>query len=244
VAVLGAGALLAGLCATSAQASTVTINPANPEPGFGNNFPFGVGNIWPPYAGFVYKNVPAFSLKTGDKVAFDLGAQNDVDIQLQIDMAATTVNGGDTQAPAGFTTLVPNTVLPQNPRGDTTNGDYEMQFPVQIPFNFPGGGLIIRFSNPGGAFAGDTNGSAGVLVNRATSADTSNNFVERFNGDTDGGAPWSNAFPGEIGGFRLTIADSPTSGSGNNPSAHTKCKKKKHRSASASKKRKCKKKHR
>jgi len=230
--------LLAGFSTMTAQASTLTINPASPEGGSGNNFPFGVGNNWPPYAGFVYKNVPAFNLKTGDTIAFDLGVQNGVNIQLQIDMAATTVNGGDVQAPAGFTTLAPNTVLPQNPRGDTTNGDYELAFPVQIPFNFPGGGLIIRFSSPGGAFAGDALGE-GVLVNRANSADPSGNFVERFNGDTDGGAPWSNAFPGEIGGFRLTIADSPSQPSG--PAAKCK-KKKKHRSASASKKRKCKKK--
>ena len=242
VAVLSAAALLAGL-AGSAQASTLTINPANPEPGSGNNFPFGVGNIWPPYAGFVYKNVPSFSLKPGDKVAFDLGVQNGVDIQLQIDMAATTVNGGDVQTSGGFTTVATNTQLPQNPRGNTTNGDYELAFPVQLPFNFPGGGLIIRFSNPSGAFATDMTGE-GVLVTRASSGDTSNQFVERFNGDADGQAPWTNAFPGEIGGFRLTMADTPSGSGGNSGSGTTsgkKCKKKKHRAASAKKKH-CKKK--
>jgi hypothetical protein len=244
VALLAAVALAAAT-AGSAQGSTVLVNPANPEGGSGNNFPFGVGNIWPPYAGFVYKNVPAFSLKPGDKAAFDLGVQNDVNIQLQIDMAATTTNGGDVQSPAGFTTVATNTELPDNPKGDTTNGDYELAFPVQLPFNFSGGGLIIRFSNPAGAFASDSSGE-GVLVNRANSADSSNQFVERFNGDVDGGAPWTNAFPGEIGGFKLTIADapqSPGSNPGGNGSGKTrkKCKKKKkHRSASASKK-KCKK---
>jgi hypothetical protein len=240
-AVLGAAALLVGLSATSAQASTVTINPASPELGAGNGFPFGQANIWTPNAGFVYKNVPAFSLKPGDKVAFDLGLQNNVDIQLQIDMAATTVNGGDVQTAAGFTTVATNTELPDNPRGDTTNGNYELAFPVQLPFSFPGGGLIIRFSNPGGAFAADMSGQ-NVLVNRASSTDPSGNFVERFFTDADGLAPFSNASPGTIGGFRLTIAEAPTPQPGNNPSAQAKCKKKKHRSASASKKRKCKKK--
>lgn len=239
-ALLGMAALLAGLSATSAQASTLTINPANPEPGFGNFFPFGATTTWPPYAGFVYKSIPAFSLKPGDKVAFDLSLQNDTDIQLQVDMAATTVNGGDVQTAAGFTTVATNTQLPQNPRGDTTTGDYELAFPVQLPFNFAGGGLIIRFSNPAGAFATDTTGD-GVLVNRANSADPSGNFVERFNSDANGLAPWSNVLGSEIGGFRLTIADPPSPQPGNSASAH-KCKKKKHRSASASKKRKCKKK--
>ena len=240
MALLSAAALLAGF-AGSTQASTLTISPASPEGGSGNNFPFGVGNIWPPYAGFVYKNVPAFSLKAGDKLAFDLGVQNDVDIQLQIDMAATTVNGGDVQTPAGFTTIATNTQLPQNPRGNTTNGDYELAFPVQLPFSFPGGGLIIRFSNPSGAFATDMSGG-GVLVNRANSADPSNHFVERFNTDADGLAPWSNVLASEIGGFRLTTADTPTgSGNGSTTTSGKKCKKKKHRAASA--KKHCKKKH-
>ena len=65
-------------------------------------------------------------------------------------------------------------------------------------------------------------------------------FVERFNGDADGLAPWSNAFPGEIGGFRLTIADAPcgsgaTPGTARQRGAARKCKKKKHRAASAKK---------
>ncbi len=193
--------------------------------------------------GFVYKNIPAFSLKPGDKVAFDLSVQNDTDIQLQVDMAPTTTNSGDVQTAAGFTTVATNTQLPQNPRGDTTTGDYELAFPVQLPFNFAGGGLIIRFSNPAGAFATDTTGD-GVLVNRANSADPSGNFVERFNSDANGLAPWSNVLASEVAGFRLTIADAtvPGSGNGNGSAATKKCKKKKHRSASASKKRKCKKK--
>jgi hypothetical protein len=246
VALLGAVALLVGL-AGSAAASTVTINPASPEGPPANNFPFGVGNIWTPNAGFVYKNVPPFLLKPGDTVAFDLGVQNDVNIQLQIDMAATTVNGGDVQTADGFTTVVTNTELPDNPRGDTIIGNYELAFPVQIPFSFPGGGLIIRFSNPGGAFAADGTGT-GVLVNRALGTDPSGNFVERFFTDPDGGAPWSNAAPGDIGGFRLNIVDPPSQNQGGgaqSPGSTPKCKKhkKKHKSAAVAKKHCKKKKH-
>src|SRR3954465_5297733 len=95
VLVVAGGLLIAGQAPTGvAQASTtVNVNPADP-PGESNEFPFGRGDSWP-QLGFVYKNIPAFTLKTGHTIAFHLGFQNDVDIQLQISMAATTVNGGD-----------------------------------------------------------------------------------------------------------------------------------------------------
>ena len=121
-AALAASVLVLGGLAGSAQASTVTVAPTNPSPGAGNNFPFGQATIWVPFAGFVYKNVPAFDLKTGDKLGFDLIAQNTTNIQLQVDLAATTTNGGD--VPAGpFTTIVNNSNLPENPKGDTTPGN-------------------------------------------------------------------------------------------------------------------------
>src|SRR5262249_85903 len=89
-----AAALIGGTGATSAEAaSAYTVNPAMLIPG-GNSFPFGEGDIWP-YAGFIYKNLAPFTLHPNDTVAFDLGALNDADVQLQIDMASTTVNGGD-----------------------------------------------------------------------------------------------------------------------------------------------------
>jgi hypothetical protein len=188
----------------TAQASTVVnVNPSSPSGG--NSFPFGQGNIWP-QLGFVYKNVPAFNLKTGDTIAFDLGAMNDVNIQLQIDMAPTTVNGGD--VPGAYTTVVPNTQVPANPKGDAVAGDYELQFTATAPFNFPGGGLIIRFSNPGGAFASDTSGTT-TLFNLASSSDPSGRFVERFYNDADGLPSYDNSSPDHVAGFRLTLADVP-----------------------------------
>src|SRR4051812_4231166 len=143
VLVAAATALIAGQVAIgSAQAEqTVNVNPTG-APTDSNEFPFGRGDVWP-QMGFVYKNVPAFNLKTGDTVAFDLGAQNNVDIQLQIDMAPTTVNGGD--VPGAYTTVVNNSQVPLNPTGNTVMGDYELQFTAQAAFGFPGGGLIIRF---------------------------------------------------------------------------------------------------
>jgi hypothetical protein len=241
--VAAATALIAGQVAIgSAQAEqTVNVNPTGP-PTDPNEFPFGRADVWP-QMGFVYKNVPAFNLKTGDTIAFDLGAQNNVDIQLQIEMTATTVNGGD--VPSTYTTVVNNTQVPLNPRGNTVTGDYELQFTAQAPFSFPGGGLIIRFSNPGGAFASDLQ-SDSPLTNDTDGADPSGFFVERFYSDADGLPPYSNVDPTQgLAGFRLTLKDVvPPAPPTSTTHSKKKCKKKhKKHSASAAKK-KCKKKRR
>ena len=94
---IAGGFVLAGQAAF-ASASTVTIAPTSTPPG-ANCYPFGIGSGgspgWNPFIGFVYKDIPAFQLKTGDVLAFDLGAVNvEANIQFQIDVARTTVNGG------------------------------------------------------------------------------------------------------------------------------------------------------
>jgi hypothetical protein len=245
---LAAGAMLiAGQAAIEAAqaATTVSVTPTSPvAPIYGT--PFGESASWVPSNVWVYKNVPAFNLKAGDTLAFDLTAQNNVDIQLDIAMAPTTTNGGDTNA-AAFTQVVPNSQIPANPRGDTTTGDYELTFTVQAPFNFAGGGLLIRFGNPGGAFATDPNDPGSpVEGNTAQPSDPSGQFVERIVRDLDGVAPWTGDTytDGGIGGFRLNIADvPPTQPPTTTPtSSKKKCKKHKKRSASAAKK--CKKKRR
>jgi hypothetical protein len=249
---LAVAALLAfaiGLATTaSAHAEqTVNVNPASPssDP---NEFPFGRADVWP-QMGFVYQNVPAFNLKTGDTIAFDLGALNDIDIQLQIDMAATTVNGGD--IPGAYTTLVNNTQVPLNPRGNTVTGDYELQFAAQAPFSFGGGGLIIRFASPGGMFATDLHEDAD-LINDADATDSSGFFVKRFFHDADGLPPYSESDAQGLAGFRLTLMDvvspPPPPPSTSSTPPKKKCKKhkkhKKHKKRSASTAKKCKKKKR
>jgi hypothetical protein len=233
-------ALIAGqLGVASAQATTVNVNPSTPTGT--NNFPFGMGILWPPQLGFVYKNVPAFNLQTGDKIAFDLGATNDVDIQLQISMAQTTVNGGDVPGP--YTAVASNAQLPQNPRGNNVTADYELTWTAEAPFSFPGGGLIIRFSNPSSAFAADSTGG-NLEKDLATSADPSGLFVERWYNDADGQPPYTVVDGTSIAGFRLTLADSPAAPPATPPARHKKkCKKHKKRAASVAKK-KCKKKRR
>jgi len=229
-----AGQATAGVARAS---TTVNVNPAD-APDEGNEFPFGRGDSWP-QMGFVYKNIPPFNLKTGDTVAFDLGAQNNVDIQLRIDMAATTVNGGD--IPGAYTTVVNNTQVPLNPRGNTVTGDYELQFTAQAPFSFPGGGLIIRFSNPGGAYATDIQQDP-TLLNLANNTDSSGFFVKRFYHDADGLPPYDSSDTSAIGGFRLTLLDATTTPTPPPPVVKKKkCKKHKKKHAASSAKKHCKK---
>jgi hypothetical protein len=207
----------------------VTIAPASPTTA--NCFPFASGINWAPFMGFVYQNVPAFQVKTGDAIAFDLSGTNpEADVQLDIEMAATTTNGGDVSQ--SFTKVVTNTQTPANPRGDLITGNFELRFIAQAPFSFPGGGLIIRFSNPSASYVMDGNCEADLVG--TSGADSSGYFVKRFYKDPDGVPPYANedADPGDIGGFQLTLADVPPS----TPVAKKKCKKKhKHRAASAKK---------
>ena len=190
--------------------------------------------------GFVYKDVPAFQLKTGDKLAFDLVAMNDADVQLKVEFAPTTGNGGDTPS-LPFTTVVTNTQTPTNPRGDTTLENYELGFTAEAPFNFSGGGLIIRFSDPSVAYAMDK--FCDAVLGGADSTDPSGFFVERYFGDADGVTPYDKFGVGSLAGFRLTLADVPPTGPTGQPAAKKKkCKKKKQSAtAEAAKKKKCKK---
>jgi hypothetical protein len=227
----------------SAQAaSTVTVTPTSPALGI-QSAPFGQGDVWTAYMAWAYKSVPPFNLKTGDTVAFDLTEQNDVDIQVQIAMAPTTTNGGDVNS-GPFTQIVPSTQIPANPRGNSTLGDYELTFTAQAPFSFPGGGLLIRFGNPAGAFATDSHDTGiGGSGNVALASDPSGYFVGRDVRDADGVAPWTNDFyPDGVGGFRLNFLDLPTPPASAPAAPKVKCKKKHKRSAVIAKK--CKKKRR
>ncbi len=199
-AVLTISTLLASPKFVSAQ--EITIFPDNPV--VSNCYPFGnggvLGSAWGPFLGFIYKDIPAFNLVPGDTLAFDLGQLNNTAVELDIELAATTVNGGDLPAQP-FVKVVSNTHTPLNPNGDDIVGDFEMQFTVEAPFDFPGGGLIIRFSNPSASYALDSDCDQ-VLVN-ANQPDTSGFFVERYYQDADGLPPYSNTETGVIGAFRV-----------------------------------------
>ena len=190
----------------AAAPTAITVFPAD-APATGNCYPFGMGGglgAWTPYAGFVYKNIPAFELKPGDSLDFDTNGVNNVDVQLEIALARTTTNGGNAAAQP-FTTIVTNTQTPANPRGNTTQGDFDLRFTAQAPFSFPGGGLIIRFSNPSATYATDTTCSSDLVA--GTGADSSGFFVERIYNDPDGGDPWAGGDTGDVGAFRLILAN-------------------------------------
>jgi hypothetical protein len=198
VAVIASALAASALSAGTAQAATVTVFPNNPA--VENCNPFGRGVLWPPYAAFIYQNVPSFELSTGDTLAFDLGAVNDADIQLDIALARTVSNGTIVEGEP-FKQVVSNSQTPQNPRGDTTVGNFELRFTAQAPFSFPGGGLIIRFSDPSTSYAADTTCDQ-VLVG-ASSTDTSGFFVRRAFADPDGVFPWASSDTIDIGAFRV-----------------------------------------
>ena len=199
--------IVVSMAARPAAAQDITIFPDTPV--VGNCFPFGNGGIggesWGPFMGFIYKDIPPFSIQPGDIIAFDLGQINGADVQVDIELAATTSNGGiDPVLP--FVKVVSNNQTPPNPNGDTIVGDFEMQFTAEASFVFPVGGLIIRFSNPSAAYA-QYNGCDQVLV-FGSAGDTSGFFVTRFFSDPDGVPPYDFGDDGSLGAFRVVATGS------------------------------------
>lgn len=205
---LAASLAAIALTAPAARGATITVSPN--EPDTNQCFPLGIGldpgDPWTPYAAFFYRDVPAFELKQGDTLAFDLAGLNDTDIQLEIALAPTTANGGVEQAQP-FETVVTNTQTPLNPRGDTVIGNFELRFSAEAPFSFPGGGLIIRFSNPSASYLADD--TCDQIVVTALATDSSGFFVQRAFADADGVFPWDQQTDESIGGFQVTTIEPP-----------------------------------
>jgi hypothetical protein len=195
--------IVVSIAARPAAAQDITIFPDSPS--VGNCFPFGNGGVlggdaWGPFMGFIYQNIPPFALAPGDIIAFDLGEINGSDVQLDIELAATAFNGS-TDPGGPFVKIVSNTQTPLNPNGDTIVGDFEMQFTVEAPFVFPGGGLIIRFSNPSVSYA--LYDQCDQVLVKGDSSDTSGFFISRFFQDPDGLPPYQDTDGGSIGAFRI-----------------------------------------
>jgi len=186
-------------------AQVLTIEPVTTN--VGNCVPFGRSTNGP-YTGFIYQNIPAFSLLPGDSLAFDLAGTvpNDNPIEYDIELAPTTVNGGS-EASGTFTKVVSNTQQAAVPNGDTILGNYELAFIVEAPFSFSGGGLIIRFTNPGVNFTGDA--SCDQVLHWGDPGDASGFFVQRFWGDTDGLFPYQGGDASTVGAFRVGVLAEP-----------------------------------
>ncbi len=159
----------------------VGVTPALPT-GVANCIPFGTTTEYG-FTGFIYRNVPAFAFAAGDKLRFDLGDFNDVDVRRNIYIAPANRNpvaGGFSQgvSAVAWTKVVSDSQMPLNPRGNGIIGDYELTYTLETAFSFSGGGLIIGFGgSPPGAYADYE--CEQVLV-YTTSADASENFHQRF----------------------------------------------------------------
>jgi Ca2+-binding RTX toxin-like protein len=82
---------------------------------------------------------------------------------------------------------------------------------VSTGFDFAGGGLIIRVSNPSPTYAADNVFNS--TLRGANATDPSGFFLKRSTTDPDGVAPWANSAGGNnIAAFRLTTADDPPAG--------------------------------
>ncbi len=194
------------LLSNAANALVLTVEPAEPTLQ-SSCLAFGAGGFQPvlPFMGLMYRNLSAFNLAPGDTLAFDLSALNDADVEIDIEIAEfdpPSLEAGP------FTKIVSNTQTPANPRGDDIFGNYELQFEVESSFNFAGGGLVLRFSNPSTAYAlDDTCTQVGVTA--APIPDTSELFAGAFFGDEDGLPPWSNInFNDSLNnGFQITTLE-------------------------------------
>ncbi len=149
---------------------------------FGNNTSYG-------FTGFVYRNIPAFELRPGDRISFDLGSLNDVDIRRNIYFAQANTNpvtyaGGSQGVRAlSWIKVVNESQVPLNPRGNTVMGDYELTYTAEFPFSFLGGGFIIGFgATPPGTYS-DFN--CEQVLTATNSADASNLFYSRFYSRSD-----------------------------------------------------------
>lgn len=164
------------------------VTPASPGV-IGNCIPFGDNDHFG-FTGFIYRNVPAFTVKRGSKIAFDLGRENDVAVRRNIYFATANVNPAVAViddinvasqgifAASGWTQVVSDTQGPLNPRGDTVANDYELICTVEGRFTFPGGGLVVGFgASPPGAY---TDGGCEQVLVRARSQDPSGMFYARF----------------------------------------------------------------
>lgn len=167
-----------------ATSTSVSIVPGGPVT-TNNCIPFGQSHSFSTFQGFIYRNVPAFTMNVGDKIAFDLGALNDRDIRRDVYFGVANKNPeADPQTfnvtsqgvrALSWVKVATESQTPANPRGNTVQGDYELVWTAEAPFSFPGGGFIVGFSAPTIV----DSGCEQVLVN-TTAADPSGLFYARF----------------------------------------------------------------
>src|ERR1035437_1647308 len=205
--------LVAKVRFTDAIVTKVSITPASVT-SVGNCIPFGQNTSYG-FQGFIYRNVPAFSCVAGDRIRFDLGGLNDVDIRRNIYVSAANINpvaGGASQGVSAMSwvKIVSESQTPSSPRGNTIKGDYELTYVLEAPFSFSGGGLIIGFQgNPPATYV--DGGCEQVLV-YTFSSDASGNFHQRFYSQPNlsmAALDISDSDTGYLGGFIIDSVNNP-----------------------------------
>jgi hypothetical protein len=135
-------------------------------------------------------------LAVGDVIAFDLVGTNSAETRRTIFFATANKNPAacvldDIEltnpqaiaASSGWTQVVSETQIPQNPFGDAIEGNYELRYTAQAPFTFPGGGLLVGFRGSPPATFADTGSDGFVAGGRCT--DASGLLYARFFGHLD-----------------------------------------------------------
>src|SRR5215510_3662842 len=157
--------------------------------------------LWLPSMGFVYRNVEAFELSVGDTIAFDIQMQAlaqpalpDLGFLSQLDIALA--HAPDPQnpfkpddLPGSDFTIVAHAAVAASP-GNRVAGDYELAFSVDTLFKFPGGGLIIRVTNPKGVLATKTDQDCLPVITADVQPTGTNRLVGTFKLEA-GEYPWS-----------------------------------------------------
>lgn len=177
--------------------SKMEIVPTVFPDGFGNVVPFG-NNVQFGFSGFIYRDVPAFSLEVGDVIAFDLRGANSVEVRRTIFFATANKNPAPCEfdpftanaafqgigvSSSGWTQVVSETQTPQNPFGDAVLGNFELRYSAEAPFSFPGGGLLVGFQGSPPATFADLTPDGFVAGARCT--DPSGQLHARFLGLPD-----------------------------------------------------------
>ena len=202
---------------------SIAIVPLSPT-GVGNCIPFGQNNnyfgtgsdVSHKFQGFIYRDVPAFVLRPGDKIAFDLGSLNDVDVRRSIFLSATNANPALSASTASqgikavaWTKVVDESATPLNPKGNTISGDYELVYTAIARFEFAGGGLAIGFQ--GSPPASYVDGGCEQVLVLASYQDASNRFYRRFYDEPDQSTDILDDHSGinyeSIGGFKIYAGD-------------------------------------
>ncbi len=168
--------------------------------------------LWLPYMGLVYRNVEPFELVAGDTIAFDIqmqvGDPDDLGFAPQLDLALA--HAPDPMKPfepadlpgSDFTTVAHDAIAASP--GNRTVEDYELSFTVDTRFSFPGGGLIIRVSDPMGVLATKTDQECKVVITSDIQPNGMNRLVGIFQRDLDGEYPWPQESIADVPYVRIT----------------------------------------